>query len=393
MIVIEAVLILTSLVLLTPIMVLLLQVLMALMKGRPHSVEPNIRPGLAVLIPAHDEAEVIVETLASIRPQLSDGDRLLVVADNCNDETAAIAQNAGAEVVERRDPEKRGKGFALDFGVRHLHSDPRPIVIIIDADCQVEKGALAILAGECQSTGQPVQGRYLMHAPEQSDLKMQIAEFAWLLNNRIRPMGFSRLGMPCRLMGSGMAFPWEIISNAGLASDHIVEDLKLGIDLAIAGHAPKYCDEAVISSVFPTSDKGIESQRTRWEHGFLQTLKEQGPSLLSLAFSRNDRSLLGLALDLAVPPLALLVIMLTGLMAVAVVVGMISSWSPLAVAFMTMSTLAVAILLAWVGWGRDVVSGKALLSVPRYVLSKIPLYFKYLFNRQKSWVRTDRDDH
>jgi len=249
------------------------------------------------------------------------------------------------------------------------------------------------LSRKCGQTGLPIQGLYLMHAPEQSGLKMQIAEFAWLVNNWVRPLGFQRLGVPCRLMGSGMAFPWGVISSAPLASGHIVEDLQLGIDLAVNGYPPQFTQDAVITSYFPSSEKGAESQRTRWEHGFLSTPVEETPRLLSLAFAKNNRGLLGLAFDLAVPPLALLVLMLAGLMLVAVIEGAIwASWSPLAVVVMAMTTLAVAILSAWYGWGRDVVSGKALLSVPLYVLAKIPLYIKYLFKRQKDWVRTDRDE-
>ena len=58
---------------------------------------------VAVIIPAHNESAGIVPTIEDIKPQLKPGDRLIVVADNCTDDTAAVASSAGAEVIPRND--------------------------------------------------------------------------------------------------------------------------------------------------------------------------------------------------------------------------------------------------------------------------------------------------
>src|SRR5262249_28274109 len=147
-------------------------------------------------------------------PQLAPGDRVLVVADNCADDTAAVAAAAGAEVVQRRDPMCRGKGYALDFGVRHLAQDPPDVVIVVDADCAVAPGALARLASECSAGGRPVQALYLMHAPPGAGLRTRIAAFAWIVKNKVRPLGGQRAGWPCLLMGTGMAFGWMQLAGA-----------------------------------------------------------------------------------------------------------------------------------------------------------------------------------
>src|SRR5438105_4169096 len=68
------------------------------------------RTRIAVLIPAHNEARGLLATLNDIRPQLHPSDRLLVVADNCTDDTAAVAASAAAEIVVRSDLTKIGKG-------------------------------------------------------------------------------------------------------------------------------------------------------------------------------------------------------------------------------------------------------------------------------------------
>ena len=79
---------------------------------------------LAVIIPAHNEARGIVPTIEDIKPQLRFGDRLIVVADNCTDDTAAVASSAGAEVISRDDLTQIGKGYALGWAINHISIDP-----------------------------------------------------------------------------------------------------------------------------------------------------------------------------------------------------------------------------------------------------------------------------
>jgi glycosyltransferase involved in cell wall biosynthesis len=93
--------------------------------------------------------------IAAVKARLMAQDRLLVVADNCSDDTAGIAARAGAEVIERFDPDRRGKGYALDFGVRHLSTRRTEIVVIVDADCIVEGDAIDRLARQSQRPAFP----------------------------------------------------------------------------------------------------------------------------------------------------------------------------------------------------------------------------------------------
>ena len=382
---------------LLPVVVLLAQVLAALARPHGRNLPDGERPSIAVLVPAHNEAAVIAETLALLLPQLNQADRLLVVADNCTDETtaiarAAIADSTLAEVIGRSDGERRGKGYALDFGVRHLEHDPRDVVLIVDADCRVEVGAIDRLARVCGQTGRPVQALYLMRSPAGAGLKTRIAEFAWLVKNHARPLGFLRLGLPCQLMGTGMAFPWKLAVEMKLASANIVEDMKLGIDLALIGHPVLFCPDALVTSLFPSADGAVKTQRTRWEHGHLTMIVQEVPRLLVAALGRGDAGLLGLALDLMVPPLALLTTLLLAVFALTGLCAWLGlSALPLLLASAALGLMLVSVLLAWHGWGRRVVSLVDLLTVPFYVLAKMPLYLKFWTRRQKEWVRTDRE--
>ncbi|NBS96299.1 MAG: glycosyl transferase, partial [Betaproteobacteria bacterium] len=359
-------------------------------------------------------------TLDSIRPQLIDSDRLLVVADNCSDATAVIALDAGAEVIERTDPSCLGKGYALDYGVRYLaniqsqgkgHDIALPdVLIIIDADCEAGTGTIARLASLCATQGRPVQALYLMGAAQDSGSRAgassAISEFAWILKNQVRPLGFNRLGLPCQLMGSGMALPWPALQRVTLASDDLVEDAQLGLDFARMGLAPLFCPQALIRSRFPNSPDGRQSQRRRWEHGSLSLLMFGIPRFIADIISQtgrrpldgpNDASslcLLALALDLCVPPIALLTVMVAAVFALAItqVYWLAGSMLPLLAAGFAALLLSLAVGLAWLRFGRDVVSLGRLLLSPAYALAKLPLYGSFFWRRQLAWIRTNRDE-
>jgi cellulose synthase/poly-beta-1,6-N-acetylglucosamine synthase-like glycosyltransferase len=347
---------------------------------------------VSVLIPAHNEASIIAATLGAIRPQLLAGDRLLVVADNCSDETAAVAVKGGAEVASRTDSVRRGKGFALDFGVRLLAEDPPDVVIIIDADCRPAPHCVDRLARLCRQAGRPIQARYLMHAQALAAPRMKIAEFAWLVKNRVRPMGLDRLGFPAHLTGSGMAFPWPLLRDANLASGHIVEDLKLGIDLTCVGSPPLYCDSAVIDSEFPLTAKDSGTQRTRWEHGHLHVILTETRRMIAIAIKKRDLGLFVLALDLSVPPIALLVlgILLEWLISLTFLI-LSGRPVPLEIASLTLMVLLLTIASAWLRFGRHIISASEFVGGFGYAFMKIPLYLRFLVARQVTWVRAKRD--
>jgi len=388
---VETLLAAIAVLLLIPTLVIFAQVLFACLPKVHNSVIPDDDMNIAVLIPAHNESSGIVATLDSIRPQLKSADRLLVVADNCSDDTAAIAAVNGAEVVERNDANNRGKGYALDFGVRHLSQNPPDVVVVIDADCTLEADMLNRLAACALYRGRPVQSLYLMKSPLGTGLKTRVAEFAWLVKNLVRPLGNLRLGLPCELMGTGMAFPWDIISNAGLANSNIVEDMKLGIDLTKLGKPPLFFPDALVTSYFPTTSEAQSGQRTRWEHGHLGMILSEAPDMFKQAIAGRNIDLLAMTFDLCVPPLALLVVLLIGVIVLTGIASLAGlSVLPFQVALFSIILLGGSILLAWLGWGRQIISITAFLVLPIYVFSKVPHYLKFLSNRQKNWERTDR---
>lgn len=386
----------TGSLLLALVALLAIQSLASFLPQRANSmvnIPPEVEPSTVVLMPAHDEAAIIGSMVFQALQALPAGGRLLVVADNCTDDTAALARAAGADVLERFDLHMRGKGYALAHGVDHLRHAPPDVVIVMDADCTAAPGCLAAIANTAHRLQRPVQAMYDMLAPPGAGLMQRMAAFAWDFRTRLRAEGYRRLGLPCQLMGSGMAFPWPLLEQINLATGHIVEDLKLGLDCAQVGKPPCFFPSMTVTSTFPSNEQGTQSQRKRWEHGHLSMVAKQAPGLLWQAVTRGNAALLALVLDMCIPPLALLVLLLSAQTTLAVLLawfGAIWGW----VATLSVVALALLALTVFVGWwkaGQRWIGLGELLCVPWYILRKIPLYLGFLTRRQASWIRTRRD--
>jgi cellulose synthase/poly-beta-1,6-N-acetylglucosamine synthase-like glycosyltransferase len=396
----EIALLTAAVVLLIPSTVLLVECLAAARAPRPAAVEGASRPRIAVLIPAHDEAGQIGPTVEALAAELGAGDRIVVIADNCTDATAAVVTTLAAApracavaVVERNDPQNVGKGFAISFGVEKLGAEPPEVVVLVDADCRVSEGAIGALAAEAMRTGRPVQGEYVFSVPPNAGPLASVSALAALVRNRVRPRGLKALGLPCLLTGSGMAFPWRVLREAPETRGNLVEDMVLGLELALQGHPPLLCTQAQISSELPVGQNAALRQRRRWEHGQLHTLRTFAPRLLVAGIARRNAGLLGLAADLSVPPLALLVSLQLAWLATTSILwtaGLGGRAAP-TLAAGGLAATAVAVGIAWWRFARAIVPLRAFLAIPFYVLWKLPLYALMLVKgRHRTWERTAR---
>ncbi len=318
-------------------------------------------------------------------------DRVVVVADNCTDRTASIARCAGAEVVERFDLVKRGKGYALDAGVQYLSQSPTEVVIIFDADCEAEPGLIDTLGSAVAGTGKPVQALYLMRLTPDSGAEAMVSVFAFLVKNWVRARALQAIHLPVLLTGSGMAFPWGTISTARLANGEIVEDLALGIALAKSGQGAEFLESPKVWSTLPDNSQAAVKQRTRWEHGYISSMFRFIPTLIAQS-SMGKPNLAIVALDLIIPPLSLLVL-LSGLsLATLFFFGLATQqWAPFLALIGIGTFAAFGIGVSWFCFAREIIPARMLLSIPRYVLCKIPIYTKFVSNRETTWIRTERE--
>ncbi|MFN3620505.1 glycosyltransferase family 2 protein [Sphingorhabdus sp.] len=345
----------------------------------------------AILVPAHNEAISIAATVSALRiaaPQC----RILVVADNCTDDTADLARGAGAEAITRVSDTHKGKGFALAFGRDHLAKAPPDAVIIVDADCRLSPGSAEILIARSVEGNQPVQGVNLLVTGATESPIASISNFAMLIKNLVRARGLARLGGGTLLFGTGMAFPWNLFAELDLATSHAVEDLQLGLSLAKQGTRVGFEDRALVTSP-AASVADSKGQRSRWEHGFMQTAMHNGLPMLLSGLSKGSRHLLTIGAHMMVPPLAML--MLLTVVALLLLTSLVwlgsGSVGPLMLLGTSLTILSVILLAAWWAEGRRVISGAALLKIPFYILWKVPIYIRFFTARQTGWNRTQRD--
>lgn len=344
-----------------------------------------------VLVPAHDEERGIAAVLHAMRAGTPEGMAILVVADNCTDDTAAVARATGVRVIERHDPVNRGKGFALDHGRAALAADPPACVIVVDADTVPAPGALASVATRAIAAGVPVQGSYTIALTDTDASTARFSAAAFYVKNAVRQLGAARLGAPALLTGSGMAFPWDIFSALPLATGHVAEDLMLGVRATLDGRPPLFDPGAVVLGS-ASNDRGTAVQRRRWESGFFQVAGDHAGTLIGRGILRGRPAMIWLGMHLLTPPLvpllALDIVAILLLAGVALVTGsgIVALW--LLGALTGAAMLLVVVALIAHGQGAMLQGWR---DVPRYVLWKLGLSLAAVFRRERRWIRTDRE--
>lgn len=361
----------------------------AVVRPQPPPAGAQRRLRFLVLIPAHDEATIIEETLASLERVDYPLDRLevVVVADNCRDRTAEVARAAGATVLERFEPDRRGKGFALAWALGRLGAEPRQCdaVVFLDADCTPSPNLLMAIAARMEAGAQAVQAGYVVANPGDSwTSALRFAAFS--LMNVVRPSGKAALGLSCGILGTGFGLRSELLQRHPWESFSLSEDVEYHLRLVEAEERVWFASEASVRSAMPTSLRESREQNLRWEGGKWQLICGWTPRLLRAGLLRRDPTLVVAGLELLVPPQSLL---LAGN-------GALVGW-----AATTRSSLALRLaLLNLLGQCGYVLGGmvlvraprsvyRALLLAPVLVFWKLVLYARVALGRgPKDWVST-----
>jgi hypothetical protein len=352
----------------------------------------NPRLRFAILVPAHNEEEGIGATLDSLRRLEYPADRfdIVVIADNCRDRTAARARAAGALVYERHDPERRGKGHALAYGLDRLRAEGDGIdaVAVVDADCRVSANLLTALEARLRLGAAAAQADVVVANPDASwSSALRYAGFA--LMSTVRRLGKDRLGLSCGLHGTGMAFSAATLDRVPWQAVSLIEDSEQHLRLVMAGGRVAFAPEAWVRTAMPTSLRQAQQQQMRYEGGKRELVQNWTPRLVREGIRRRDLAWLHAGLEPLVPPQALL---LAANLALAVVTAMLRS----RVGLIT----AVANLL---GQGGYVLGGlllvrapatvyRALAFAPVLVVWKLGLHGRLLLGRgARDWVRGPRE--
>ena len=356
---------------------------------------PEARVRFDIVVPAHDEEAGIAATIASLRAldYPEDRRRIIVVADNCTDATAERAEAAGAEVLVRHDPARRGKGYALAHAFAAIEAEGvADAVVVVDADTTVSPGLLRAFARRFEAGAHAVQASYGVRNPDAS-WRTRLLVIALALFHVLRSLGRERLGLSAGLRGNGMGFTREVLRQVPHGAFSIVEDVEYGLLLGEAGHRVHFVPEAIVLGDMATKGGGAKTQRRRWERGRFELAKTKGPRLLEGAIARRDPVLFDLALDLLVPPLASLVLVtVAGAAASLVIVALGGPMWPSVPWLLAAACIAVYVLR---GWALSGAGARGLVDLfvlaPAYVIWKLTLHRRRRGPDRDEWVRTPRE--
>jgi 1,2-diacylglycerol 3-beta-glucosyltransferase len=346
-----------------------------------------------IVVPAHDESAGIAATVQSLSAidYPADCFDVLVVADNCTDDTAERARASGATVIERHDRQNRGKGYALLHAFQRLPEHVEAVVVI-DADTLVSANLLKAFAARLELGADAVQADYAVRNPNAS-WRTRLMAIAFGSFHVVRSRGRERLGASAGLRGNGMCFTTNVLRAVEHNAFSIVEDVEYGIRLGEAGYRVHYAGEAHVFGEMVSSAAAARSQRERWEDGRRSLGRTHAVRLLREAWQRSDGVLLDLALDVLVPPLSrLATVAVGGLLASAVVSTISGVGSPAVVIW----TYASGALVAYVfrGWMVSGTGARGLFDLacaPVYVLWKATLLNRRKARVDGEWVRTARE--
>jgi cellulose synthase/poly-beta-1,6-N-acetylglucosamine synthase-like glycosyltransferase len=376
---------------------MLLSILALFVRPEPYASVFSFRR-FAVVVPAHNEERVIEKTLRSLLAmkyprQFFD---IVVVADNCTDRTAYIAYSLGVTVYERRDPARRGKGYALRWGFDHL-LDEHPeyyALAVVDADSVVSPNFLSVMNYYLASGACAVQSSGMVE-PQPGAWSSEVTRLGLTLYNHVRPLGRRMMGCSTGLRGTGMCLTAQLLRRIPWCAYSRTEDLEYGLELLLHDIPVAFAPEAVVRSTMPGNPDNAVSQRARWETGRFSVIRKYAGPLLHMACTRTSFKALDAFIDLVMPAFV-------NLLAVAMAMGGVNGLLWLlevndagfyTAAWLTAAAMGVAHVVVGLG---AVHADRSLYMVffhfPRYVYWKWQLYIRLLRRGQtEEWVRTTRE--
>lgn len=230
------------------------------------------------IISARNEENVIGNLIDSIKQQdyPSDMYKIYVIADNCTDNTAKVAKENGAIVLERFNTEKIGKSYALNdiFNFAINDCDKIEAFIVLDADNLVDKNFTKEM-NKAFDAGLPIATSFRNSKNYGANWVASGAGMTFLRECRVMHRMRSRLGMSAYVSGTGFLVDKKIIiENGGWINHLLIEDVEFSIDQFLKGRKVAYVDDAIIYDEQPTSFKDSCKQRLRWCKGNHQCFKK-----------------------------------------------------------------------------------------------------------------------
>jgi cellulose synthase/poly-beta-1,6-N-acetylglucosamine synthase-like glycosyltransferase len=242
----------------------------SLLPRRARASDPNgARSRFLVLVPAHNEEAGLAPTLHSLQniDYPRDATRIVVVADRCEDGTAAVARRCGVDCLERRDG-PAGKGSAIAWAIDRLRQEGAEFdaLAIVDADTVADPRLLAAFDRSLRAGHEAQQGYNYLSNPWDTPFT-RIISVTSVLRNGLYYAGKERLGLPAMLTGTGMCFSRRLLERRGWTALSVGEDWEFSATLLLNREHVHFNVDARVMASESHGFRQASSQRLRWASG------------------------------------------------------------------------------------------------------------------------------
>ena len=244
------------------------------LKDKPLLVNKNHK--FMALIPAHNEAAVVGNLIESLKNQNYPKELLdiYVIADNCTDNTAQVARDAGAIVYERFDSEKKTKGYAMQWFLNKMNEQGAEYdaMCVFDADNVVMPDFFIAMNKKLCQGEEVVQGYRDIKNPTDSWVSAGYALFYWTMH-RFYHLARYNLGLSPLLNGTGFMVKYDLIKEKGWNTKTLTEDIEFSLINIAEGRKLGWATDAIVYDEQPLEYKQSWTQRMRWSVGHIQCVK------------------------------------------------------------------------------------------------------------------------
>ena len=370
--------------------------LCSLIKLKDKPLKVNKEHRFMAIIPAHNEEAVVGNLIESLKNQTYNKDLydIYVIADNCTDNTAKIAKEAGAIVYERFDETKKTKGYALNWFLQQKIAEDAPYdaFFVFDADNIVDKNFIKNMNKKLCQGEDVVQGYRDIKNPSDNWITAGYAIFYWQMH-RFYHLARYNLGLSPLLNGTGFMVRFDVIKPQGWDTETLTEDIEFSLKRIIKGKKLGWATDAIVYDEQPTGFRQSWSQRSRWTVGHIQCIKKYTKDL-AIAAKENKKMINFDGLLYIVGSIPMFIITMLLLFSNFVMYNSASITTAELIKnliFYLVPTFILPILVGifamWLDGRKIKPMAKGLLCYPLFLLTWIFINFKCLFIRNTPWEK------
>lgn len=354
---------------------------------------PTPKTRFGIITPAHNEELFLGRLLKSINKQDYPAGMIqtTVVADNCSDHTAKIGLENGAQVLERRDDQHRGKGYAIKFALERIDLSEYDAIFIVDADSVIKKDLFMQLDKALRNGRKIIQCYNGVANPGQSWFT-RLLDVSRTVSNEILQPAKQKLGLSSNLMGNGMCFSSGILMKYGWDAFTVGEDWEYYAKLVQAGETVSFANRARVYHQESSSLKQATSQRMRWSSGRFAVAWEYGIGLFFRGLAERNIKKMDASLPLLFPNPSLgMNITMVGFILSLLIPSATNKYS-FALWFSSLMLLQIIMFMIGILYTRDKLKNfLTLFAAPLFLTWKMGIdAFSALGLGRKKWVRTER---